>query len=173
MANFGESAHIATGPRIKGPQARSSSLRCAMTCVIPPSGTFFQLVDFQFLCLTVNSGNVITSTCEFGGAGIPAEQQWTLIGVNHGTVLLSGLSVPPSSLFFLTQGSNGQAIASSNTGFGFNVSCVSAAERTVSLVDNLVGTEITLTSSTQSGSDDAQVLGGRLRRMRCADSCFS
>jgi hypothetical protein len=50
--------------------------------------------------------------------------QWSLVPVNHGNILLSGLSQEAGENIFLTFGSNGQAITAGNTGFGFNITCV-------------------------------------------------
>ncbi|KAJ7911885.1 hypothetical protein B0H13DRAFT_2327864 [Mycena leptocephala] len=126
-------------------------------CTIP-TGSFI-LKDFQGLCLTVDIsgpslfGPVFTEYCTLRLPGLP-QQAWSLVPVNHGNILLSGLSQEAGENIFLTFGSNGQAITAGNTGFGFNITCVPFdANNTVTLVDNLVGTEITLTSSQAEGGN--------------------
>ncbi|KAJ7858832.1 hypothetical protein B0H14DRAFT_2577557 [Mycena olivaceomarginata] len=92
--------------------------------------------------------------------------QWSLATVNHGRVLVSGLSQESGQTVVVAEGSNGQAITAGGTSFGFNITCVPVDANSVTdvlhrtfLVDNLVGTEITLTSSQAEGQGDtAQVI---------------
>ncbi|KAJ6495061.1 hypothetical protein C8R45DRAFT_1072621 [Mycena sanguinolenta] len=127
----------------------------SVPCTIPTTGSF-QLMDFQGQCLTVDITGaspfapVISEVCELRLPAL-AQQTWSLAPVNHGRVLVSGLSQGPSELVLLTQGPNGQAVTANNTGFGFNITCVPVDTNAVTLVDNLVGTEITLTSTQGSG----------------------
>ncbi|KAJ7237367.1 hypothetical protein C8J57DRAFT_1372227 [Mycena rebaudengoi] len=126
----------------------------SVPCTIPTTGSFF-LMDFQAQCLTVDISvskpfaPIISDVCQ---VRLPAEpwQTWSLAPVNHGSVLVSGLSQPGGQLV-LVNDSGGQAFTAGNTGFGFNITCVPVDANSVTLVDNLVGTEITLTSTQGSG----------------------
>ncbi|KAF7374274.1 hypothetical protein MSAN_00310400 [Mycena sanguinolenta] len=118
-------------------------------CTIPTTGSFW-LKDFQGLCLTVDNSAGFFSTvfadfCELRLPALP-QQTWSLAPVNHGAILVSGLSQAAGELVLLAD-TDGQAITAGNTGFGFNITCVPIDFNTVTLVDNLVGTETTLTST--------------------------
>ncbi|KAJ7214540.1 hypothetical protein GGX14DRAFT_563359 [Mycena pura] len=124
-------------------------------CPALPRGNF-QLLDFQGLCLTAltSSGPVIAEDCI---STFPADQTWSLVPVNRGFILFSGLSQGPELPVFLNLGnSNGAVTSEGTTGFGFNISCFPFDFNAVTLVDNLV-VNGTLTSSETDG-ETAQVL---------------
>ncbi|KAJ7861768.1 hypothetical protein B0H13DRAFT_1900389 [Mycena leptocephala] len=133
-----------------------------MSISCTPTGSFL-LVDFHGLCLTVNItaaslfGPIITEKCTgLTLPTVPPQQTWSFAPVNHGSVLVSGLSHEAGETVLVAEGSNGGAIAAGSTGFGFNTTCVpvGAPGHSVTLVDNLIGTEITLTSSQPDGQSN-------------------
>ncbi|KAJ7738308.1 hypothetical protein B0H16DRAFT_1570414 [Mycena metata] len=123
-----------------------------------PTGSFL-LLDFLGRCLTVNitGGSVFSPVIAAQCTTLP-QQTWSLQPVNHGAILVSGLSQGAGETVLLAEGSNEQAITSGNTGFGFNITCLPVGAHSVTLVDNLIGTEITLTSSQEGQSETAQVI---------------
>ncbi|KAJ7190820.1 hypothetical protein GGX14DRAFT_407685 [Mycena pura] len=125
-------------------------------CTVIPTGNF-QLSDFQGFCLTAvfATNTVVETECILPPQAPPDQTQWSFVPVNHGHVLLSGISQVTSETILLDEDANGKAITGSNTGFGFNISCFPFNTNLVTLVDNLVGTEITLTSP---GIETAQVV---------------
>ncbi|KAJ7894974.1 hypothetical protein B0H14DRAFT_3426585 [Mycena olivaceomarginata] len=129
-----------------------------------PTGSFL-LSDFQGLCLTVDITGaspfspIITEECSRRLPALP-QQTWSLATVNHGRVLVSGLSQEAGETVVVAEGSNGKAITAGGTSFGFNITCVPVDANSVTLVDNLVGTEITLTSSQAEGQGDTAQAAG-------------
>lgn len=113
-------------------------------------------MDFQAQCLTVDISvskpfaPIISDVCQ---VRLPAEpwqtvcstwissdshmvdivMQWSLAPVNHGSVLVSGLSQPGGQLV-LVNDSGGQAFTAGNTGFGFNITCVPVDANSVTYV---------------------------------------
>ncbi|KAJ7827366.1 hypothetical protein B0H14DRAFT_3467156 [Mycena olivaceomarginata] len=142
----------------------------SIPCTIP-TGSFL-LSDFQGFCLTVDITGaspfspIITEGCSRRLPALP-QQTWSLATVNHGRVLVSGLSQESGQTVVVAEGSNGQAITAGGTSFGFNITCVPVDANSVTdvlhrtfLVDNLVGTEITLTSSQAEGQGDTAQAAG-------------
>jgi hypothetical protein len=60
--------------------------------------------------------------------------QWSLAPVNHGSVLVSGLSQEVGETVLVTEGSNGQAVTDDSTGFAFNITCVPVDANSVTSV---------------------------------------
>ncbi|KAJ7304666.1 hypothetical protein DFH08DRAFT_825422 [Mycena albidolilacea] len=111
----------------------------SVPCTIP-TGSFL-LSDFQGLCLTVNITGaspfspIITEECSRRLPALP-QQTWSLATVNHGRVLVSGLSQEAGETVVVAEGSNGQAITAGSTSFGFNVTCVPVDANSVTLFLN-------------------------------------
>ncbi|KAF7368069.1 hypothetical protein MSAN_00873000 [Mycena sanguinolenta] len=129
---------------------------------IIPTGSFL-LKDFQQLCLTVNSTagglfgqSIITAPCSDELPALP-QQTWSFEAVNHGSILVSGLSQggAPGEIVIVQEGEDGQAITYGSTNIAFNITCVTGRpSNVVTLVDNVVGTEITLTATQAEGDGD-------------------
>lgn len=127
----------------------------SVPCTIP-TGSFL-LSDFQGLCLTVDITGaspfspIITEECSLRLPALPQQTvwstwissgshmvdiviQWSLATVNHGRVLVSGLSQEAGETVVVAEGSNGQAITAGGTIFGFNITCVPVDANSVTYV---------------------------------------
>ncbi|KAF7355701.1 hypothetical protein MSAN_01487900 [Mycena sanguinolenta] len=112
----------------------------SLSC-IPFTGNFV-ILDFQGLALDLTSALNGPLTTQFLGNPPSLNQQWELVPVNNGRVLVSGLSQLQSGKpVVIDMGANGSAFGAGNTGISFNVTCTGGLSAT--LVDNILGIALT------------------------------